>query len=56
MLNLGVDQGERREFFEEMATDWRGWPGSREWRSLKGDLELLAEYQPARETSRRYEG
>lgn len=30
------------EFFEGLATEWRGWTGSRAWRSLEGDLEIAA--------------
>ena len=33
------------EFFDGMAKDWRGWSGSRTWRSLERDLEISAEYQ-----------
>lgn len=32
------------EFFEGMAREWRGWSGSRSWRSLEGDLEITAEH------------
>ncbi len=30
------------EFWHELADDWRGWEGTRSWRSLEGDLELSA--------------
>lgn len=36
--------GDLAEFFEGMVTDWRGWSGSRTWRSLEGDLEISAEH------------
>ncbi len=29
-------------YFEDLVTDWRGWKGSRAWRSLEGDLEISA--------------
>jgi hypothetical protein len=29
-------------FWRELARDWRGWEGTRSWRSLEGDLELSA--------------
>jgi hypothetical protein len=32
------------EFFEGLAVDWRGWTGSRAWRSLEGDLEVAADH------------
>lgn len=32
------------QFFEGLATDWRGWPGSRAWHSLEGDLEIVADH------------
>ncbi len=32
------------EFFEGLATDWRGWSGSRAWRSLEGDVEITADH------------
>ena len=32
------------EFFEGLATDWRGWTGSRAWRSLESDLEITADH------------
>lgn len=32
------------DFFEELAKNWRGWTGSRAWRSLEGDLEITADY------------
>jgi hypothetical protein len=32
------------EFFEGLAKDWRGWAGSRAWRSLEGDLEITADH------------
>ena len=33
----GLDQ-----FWRELAEDWRGWEGTRSWRSLEGELELSA--------------
>ena len=32
------------EYFDTLVTDWRGWEGSRVWRSLEGDLEISAEH------------
>lgn len=29
-------------FFDEMAADWRGWDGEREWRSLEGHLRIYS--------------
>jgi Family of unknown function (DUF6228) len=28
-------------FFSELAADWRGWDGTREWISIEGDLHLV---------------
>jgi len=28
--------------FLEMARDWKGWKGSKDWRSLEGEMELKA--------------
>jgi hypothetical protein len=33
------------EFFDGLAADWRGWSGSRAWRSLEGDLGITAEHR-----------
>ncbi len=30
-------------FFTEIAANWKGWTGRREWKSLEGDLKLDAE-------------
>ena len=30
-------------FFADLAADWRGWQGAREWSSLEGECELRAE-------------
>lgn len=30
------------ELFTSFARDWRGWPGTRTWQSLEGELELTA--------------
>jgi len=29
-------------FWRDLAENWRGWEGTRSWRSLEGDLELSA--------------
>jgi hypothetical protein len=31
-------------YFEDLVKDWRGWSGSRVWRSVEGDLEISAEH------------
>ncbi|MEO8002398.1 MAG: DUF6228 family protein [Arenimonas sp.] len=28
--------------FQEMARDWRGWSGTKEWRALDGELSIVA--------------
>jgi len=33
------------EFFEQMASDWRGWDGSRAYKSLEHDLRLEATHE-----------
>lgn len=30
------------DFFGGLAADWRGWPGTREWSALEGELQLMA--------------
>ncbi len=30
------------DYFERLAQDWKGWRGSREWRSLEGELQISA--------------
>ena len=30
------------EFFESLATDWKGWKGERKWDSMEGELSLKA--------------
>jgi hypothetical protein len=30
------------EFFRDLATNWRGWQGKKEWSSLKGELRFTA--------------
>ena len=34
------------EFFGGLAADWKGWIGSREWKSLERDLILSAKHGP----------
>jgi hypothetical protein len=29
-------------FFEDLATDWRGWAGKRDWRALEGEMAIEA--------------
>jgi hypothetical protein len=31
-----------RGFFRDLATNWRGWKGKKEWSSLEGELRLTA--------------
>ena len=31
------------DLFDEMAAQWRGWPGRKTWGSLEGELHLSAE-------------
>lgn len=31
-----------KAFFDGLAADWKGWPGTREWRSVEGELLLAA--------------
>lgn len=33
------------EFFEGIADDWRGWTGERDWRSVEGDLTIMARHE-----------
>ena len=35
--------GSFAELFEDLAANWRGWLGRKEWRSLEGELRLTAE-------------
>jgi hypothetical protein len=35
-------------FFAELAADWRGWDGKRNWRALDGELEIEASHDGAR--------
>ena len=37
-MNIGA----LRDFFAELAAAWRGWDGELRWRSLEGDIDLLA--------------
>ena len=30
------------KFFEELAAEWRGWNGAKQWSSLEGELHLQA--------------
>ena len=32
------------DYFAGLATEWRGWDGSREWTSLEGDFRLTAHH------------
>lgn len=32
-------------FFAGLATDWRGWSGTREWVSLESDLKIEARHE-----------
>jgi hypothetical protein len=29
-------------FFQDMATNWRGWTGKKEWQSVEGEMRLSA--------------
>lgn len=31
-------------YFDDLVADWRGWSGSRVWRSVEDDLEISAEH------------
>src|SRR5215207_3128920 len=33
------------DFFEQHAHNWRGWEGTREWKSLEGDLRIEARHE-----------
>lgn len=50
--------GDLAGFATELARDWRGWSGSRDWTSLEGDLRIEARHEhghvPLRATLRRY--
>lgn len=35
-------------FFADLAESWRGWDGTKEWRSIEGDLEIEARSDPGR--------
>ncbi len=39
---LGFEFNSLVDFFAELAQDWRGWSGTRDWRSLEGDLAISA--------------
>jgi hypothetical protein len=28
------------QFFDEIAANWRGWPGAKRWESIEGDFKL----------------
>lgn len=32
-------------FFAELAADWRGWSGTREWASVESDLKIAARHE-----------
>ena len=32
------------KFFAELATEWKGWAGSRTWSSLEGEFEIECEH------------
>jgi len=32
------------KFFTELASDWRGWDGSRKWMSLEGEFQLECQH------------
>jgi hypothetical protein len=32
--------GDFRHVFDEMASQWRGWPGEKRWSSLEGEIRL----------------
>ena len=34
--------GDLKAFFDDLAANWRGWLGKKEWRSLEGELSLSA--------------
>lgn len=36
------EPGDLAAFFRELAEQWRGWEGKKEWRSLEGELSLAA--------------
>jgi hypothetical protein len=36
---------ELADFFAGLATDWRGWSGTREWTSLESELEIEARHE-----------
>ena len=36
------------QFFAELAADWRGWAGKRDWRALEGEMEIEASHDGAR--------
>ena len=38
------DFADLAEFFERLASEWRGWSGTRAWSSLEGDLGITAEH------------
>lgn len=36
------------DFFAGLASDWRGWPGVREWASIESDLKIAAGHRYGR--------
>jgi uncharacterized protein YbcC (UPF0753/DUF2309 family) len=41
----GLDFADLGTYFEGLASKWRGWAGSIDWRSLEGDLEISAMHE-----------
>jgi hypothetical protein len=39
------------KFFRDLAADWRGWQGKREWSSLEGELKFSATCDSSGHTS-----
>ncbi|HEV2880394.1 MAG TPA: DUF6228 family protein [Pyrinomonadaceae bacterium] len=35
-----VDASAIATFFQDVASNWRGWPGEKRWESIEGDLKL----------------
>ncbi|HEY1404471.1 MAG TPA: DUF6228 family protein [Pyrinomonadaceae bacterium] len=39
-LDFGGDVGDLPAFLQDVARNWRGWPGEKRWESIEGDLKL----------------
>lgn len=40
-LDYGGEPGDLPAFLQDVASNWRGWPGEKRWKSIEGDLKLI---------------